>query len=355
MGDKPDEPASRSNKRSPLLPDRFQQPDLFICDIFDAAPKSDMAGMEHPVFSISKRPDHNSRRYENGENYIEISPSAKGMATVFDRDILIFCISQLIAALNEGREVSKTVSFKVSDYLIATGKPIGGSAYDRAEEALERLRGTSIKTNIVTGTERQWQVFGLVESAKTVRRDSDGALLDVQVTLSDWVFNAIRAKEVLTISRDYFRLRKPLERRMYEIARKHCGKAPEWRIGLEKLQLKCGSQSTSKEFKRLVKTVVEANAEHDHFPDYIPTLEGSMVIFRSRGTVPAPAQQDEAYDGPLNPEAYSDARTVAPGWDVYVLEHEWRKWCAAEEIEPKRPERHFVKFCQSWFERRGSP
>ena len=51
MGDK-------TVQRSALLPDRFQQPDLFICDIFDAAPKSDMAGMEHPVFSISKRPDH---------------------------------------------------------------------------------------------------------------------------------------------------------------------------------------------------------------------------------------------------------------------------------------------------------
>ena len=340
-------------QRSALLPDRFQQPDLFICDIFDAAPKSDMAGMEHPVFSISKRPDHQTRRYENGGNFIEISPSAKGLATVFDRDILIFCISQLIAALNEGRTVSKTVSFKVIDYLIATGKPVGGSAYIRAEEALERLRGTSIKTNIVTGEERQWLIFGLVESAKTVRRDSDGVLQDVQVTLSDWVFNAIQAKEVLTICKDYFRLRKPLERRMYEIARKHCGKSAEWKIGLEKLRLKCGSQSTAKEFKRLVGSIISDNAEHDHFPDYVPSLEGEMVLFRGRGTVPQPTE--DVYEGRVDPETYHEARTVAPGWDVRHLEHEWRKWCAAEEIEPKKPDRHFVKFCQSWFEKRGRP
>ncbi len=346
MGDK-------TTKRSPLLPDRFQQPDLFICDIFDAAPKSDMAGMEHPVFSISKRPDHQSRKYQNGDNFIEVTPSAKGMATVFDRDILIFCISQLIAALNEGRPVSKTVSFKIIDYLVATGKPVGGSAYLRAEDALERLRGTSIKTNIVTGEERQWTIFGLVESAKTVRRDSDGALLDVQVTLSDWVFNAIQAKEILTISKDYFRLRKPLERRMYEIARKHCGKAAEWRIGLEKLQLKCGSQSSPKEFKRLVTNIIAENGEHDHFPDYVPALEGTIVAFRGRGTVPV--RIEEIYEGRLNPEAFSDARTVAPGWDVRHLEHEWRRWCASEEIEPKHPDRHFVKFCQSWFEKRGKP
>ena len=116
VGDKP-----TKRLANPLLPDRFQQPDLFICDIFDAAPKSDMAGMEHPVFSISKKPDHQTRRYENNDNFIEVTPSAKGMATVFDRDILIYCISQLIAALNDGREVSKTVSFKIIDYLVATG------------------------------------------------------------------------------------------------------------------------------------------------------------------------------------------------------------------------------------------
>ncbi|SFU20339.1 replication initiator protein A [Sedimentitalea nanhaiensis] len=348
VGDKP-----VKRLANPLLPDRFQQPDLFICDIFDAAPKSDMAGMEHPVFSISKKPDHQTRRYENGENYIEISPSAKGMATVFDRDILIFCISQLIAALNDGREVSKTVSFKVSDYIVATGKPAGGSAYNRAEEALERLRGTTIKTNIHTGDERQWNVFGLVESAKTVRRDVDGVLQEVQVTLSDWVFNAIQAKEVLTISRDYFRLKKPLERRMYEIARKHCGKSAEWRIGLEKLRLKCGSQSSAKEFKRLVNNIIADAEQHDHFPDYDPFLEGNIVVFRSKGTVPVPVV--EIYEGALDPEAYHDARTAAPGWDVRMIEQEWRAWCGREEIEPKHPARHFIKFCHSWYEKRGKP
>ena len=34
---------------------------------------------------------------------------------------------------------------------------------------------------------------------------------------------AIESNEVVTISNDYFRLRRPLERRLYEIGRKHCG------------------------------------------------------------------------------------------------------------------------------------
>ena len=38
--------------RSPLLPDRYPQGDFFVCDIFDAVPKADMASMEHPLFSL---------------------------------------------------------------------------------------------------------------------------------------------------------------------------------------------------------------------------------------------------------------------------------------------------------------
>ena len=55
--------------RSPLLPDRHPTGDLFVCDIFDAAPKGDMASMEHPIFSLSTKPDLRVRRYEHGAKF----------------------------------------------------------------------------------------------------------------------------------------------------------------------------------------------------------------------------------------------------------------------------------------------
>ena len=48
----------------------------------------------------------------------------------------------------------------------------------------------------------------------------------VTVTLSDWIYRSVLSRSVLTLHRDYFALRKPLERRVYEIARKHCGGRP---------------------------------------------------------------------------------------------------------------------------------
>ena len=88
-----------------LLPERHPTADFFVCDIFDALPKDDLASMEHPIFSLSTRPDLRILRYAHNGARIEVMPSVKGLATIFDKDILIYCISQLMAALNAGRPV----------------------------------------------------------------------------------------------------------------------------------------------------------------------------------------------------------------------------------------------------------
>jgi hypothetical protein len=340
--------------RSPLLPDRHPTPDFFVCDIFDAAPKGDMASMEHPIFSLATKPDHSVRRYDHGSVFIEINPSSHGLATVHDRDILIYCISQLMAAINDGKPVTPVVQFKAHDLLKATNRVTSGEGYAALKAALERLRGTQITTNIVTGGKETFEVFGLINRAKLVRERRDGRMQEVEIELSEWVFNAIRHHEVLTLHRDYFRLRKPLERRMYELARKHCGKKEEWKISLSLLQKKCGSVSTEKEFRRLVSTIVDEDRRSQHMPDYSVTLDDSdMVHYRSRGSVPAPALtfQQIPLRG-LSPDAYNDARIVAPGWDVYYLEQEWRGWITEP---PRDPEAAFIGYCKKWYERRGAP
>ena len=175
---------------------------------------------------------------------------------------------------------------------------------------------------------------------------------DVEVTLSDWVFNAIKAKEVLTLHRDYFRLRKPLERRIYELARKHCGQKGDWKISLELLQKKCGSSSTSREFKRLVQTIVTQDATYGHMPDYSVTLEDDQVCFRNRGTMRSKADAVQPSLVFLKPETYDTAREAAPGWDIRYLESEWRTWM---KEPPKAPDRAFVGFCKKWYATRGRP
>ncbi|MBN4058491.1 replication initiator protein A [bacterium AH-315-J19] len=342
-----------TKEKSPLLPDRLTQGDFFVCDIFDAAPKGDMASMAHPIFSISTKPDRRIRRYENGKNFIEITPSVKGLATVHDRDILIFCISQIMAALNTDQKVSQKVRFKAFDMLTATNRPTGGESYERLKEALERLSGTRITTNITTGDIETFDGFGLIDRFRIVRETREGRMQEIEISLSDWVFNAIQHREVLTLNRNYFRLRKPMERRLYELARKHCGQQKQWRVSLAILQNKCGSSSTAKEFKRLVLNIIKQDEEHNHLPDYSIRFDGDKVVFRNRGTMNKQALEHVSAIK-LDTETYQHAKLVAPSWDIYYLEDEWRGWIMGKGLNlPKSPDKAFIGFCKKWYAKHG--
>lgn len=338
--------------RSPLLPDRHRQQDFFVCDIFDAAPKGDMASMEHPIFSISTKPDMDAREYRNGKNFVRVSPGELGLATVHDRDVLIFCISQLMAALNDGKAVTQVMRFKAHDMLLATNRGTDGRGYEQLRAAFKRLQGTQIETNLVTGGKEELEIFSLIDRVKIVRETREGRMQEVEVRLSDWVFNAIRAKEVLTLNRSYFRLRKPLERRLYEIARKHCGWPGKAVIfDLDTLQNKCGSKSAPFEFKRLVKTITTQDALHHHFPDYAITLDddADQVTFKPR--VERAVIDD--YDLPrVSERGREKGRKAAPGYDVYALEGDFlAHWADNGRAVLRDVDAAFVGFCKKRHER----
>ena len=82
-------------------------------------------------------------------------PSVRGRATIHDKDILIYCISQLMAAVNAGRVISRTLKLTAHDLLVATKRDTGGDSYARLREAFERLAGTRITTNLVTGANKR--------------------------------------------------------------------------------------------------------------------------------------------------------------------------------------------------------
>lgn len=276
---------AKGKRRGGLLPVHHPNRDFFLCDLFDYALKDDGVSMEAPIFTLATRPDTSVWHWESkdGNRSLTVTPSVLGRATQFDKDLLIYVVSQLTEALNRGREDahSRVVRFRVYDYLVSTNKQTGGKEYKRLQDALERLRGTSIKTNIKTGGQRVKEGFGIVDSWTIIERaPGDDSMIAVEVTLSNWLFNAVQAHEVLTINPDYFRLRKPVERRLYELARKHCGDQTRFTIGVELLCEKCGSKGTVFEFRRMLREIILA----DTLPDYRMTLndEKDQVIFYTR-------------------------------------------------------------------------
>ena len=303
---------------------------VFLCDVFDAAPKDDLGSMEHPIFSLSTRPDRRILRYEHNGATIEVTPSVRGRATIHDKDILIYCISQLMAALNAGRAIGRSLQLKAHDLLVATGRDTSGDAYARLKEAFERLAGTRITTNLTTGGIETTRGFGLIEAWEIVRKARGGRMISVSVTLSEWLFRAVEAKAVLTLSRGYFGLRKPLERRIYELARKHCGRQPEWRVSLAVLHKKAGSTAPIRVFRAAMRRMIADAA----LPDYVLGEEPGDLIRVSRAGGPDPALLSGA--PLLAPDSLEAARALFPGADVYALQAEWLAFWAGTGKKPLR-------------------
>jgi plasmid replication initiation protein len=326
------------------LPDRHAG-DFFVCDILDAIPKGDMASMEHPVFSLSTRPDRRILAYAHNGVTVTVVPSVRGLATLFDKDILIYCISQLMAALNRGQPVARELRLTAHDLMLATNRETSGDGYARLREAFERLAGTRITTNVVTGGIEATTGFGLIEGWQILRATRGGRMVQVTVTLSDWLYRAVLAKSVLTLSRDYFRLRRPLERRIYELARKHCGRQPEWRVSIEVLARKSGSASPRRVFRRMIRDMIAT----DHLPDYHLAEEPGDILRVARRAVVAEDLRPGSGGPALKPATIEAARALTPGWDIYALQADWRAmWDRSGRPALRAPDAAFL----GWLKKR---
>lgn len=324
------------------LPDRHPNKDFFVLDVRDASPKDDIASMEHPIFSLSPKPDMRELTYEHNGNKIVITPSGRGLATIMDKDIILYVISKLVDLQNKGVPITPWVEVTAHEVMVATNWNIGAHDYKRFEDSLIRLRGTTIITNIPTGEVEQVRGFGIIDEFQVERvgehgkKSAFGRMSKIRVKLSEWTFNAIQAEEVLTIHPRYFNLRRPLERRIYELARKHVGdKTVPWAIGVEKFQKKVGSRSPQKKFRYFLREIIKDG----HIPQYELDLVGDQVIIkRIPRFVPVGRVR-------LRPETIERAQTMAreKNLDFHVLEDEWQEMIRRNG-EPESPDGAFIGF-----------
>lgn len=253
----------------------------YVTGLSSVPPKDDQASMELPLFAL-RAGERNVRVYEDKRQRVEIIPSALGAATQRDKDVLLFCVSQLVSARNRAATLgSRTVRATGYAILEFCHRGKAGKDYDRLIESLVRLRGTTIRTDRATGGRQITEGFGLIESFRAVRDGrGSGRLECVEITVSEWLYNAIETTEVLSINPAYFDLRSDLERRLYELARKHCGRQATWRVSVIVLWRKSGSQSSLPEFRRKLRGVARNNA----LPDYRLILDAPQdtVVFFSR-------------------------------------------------------------------------
>ena len=213
--------------------------------------------------------------------------------------MLLYIASQIVEARNQEQAVSRTVQIESIDFLVGTERGDGRASFERIVDMLRRLRGTTIETNIETGGVRQTEGFSLIdtykilsehkrveaaydaETKKTVRREVS-RVLRFSVTISEWLYNGLMNYEVLTLDRGYFRLSKSIERRLYEIARKHCGDQPLWKVNIDLLGEKIGTKQKRFQLRDELRQAIAA----DRLPEYHIALDPNKspddVVFYTR-------------------------------------------------------------------------
>lgn len=252
---------------------------LLYGDISKFAFKSDMSTMEHPFFAL-KAGDMRVRKYVREANCLtEVHPGEGGCATIYDKDVWIYCVSLMVEAMNRRREIGKTVSFTAVNFLKATRRGTSGRAYQRMADALNRLNNTDIETIIETGGHLEYKRFGLIESWRIIEI-AGTRMGSVEVTFPDWLTRSVTAKNILTLSPDYFKIRKAIDRRLYEIVRKHIGKKRIWRCSVKKLHEKSGSMDTLRKLRAVLKVL----AKNDSLLGYSMSLDlaSDVVTFIER-------------------------------------------------------------------------
>ena len=314
-----------------LKTDKYPIKDFFIADIFDNTPfKDDIASMENPFFVLSKKKDMRCLEYRKDNISISITPNLHGLPTIMDKDILLYCGSLIVAGINRGETPNKTLRISCRDLLFSTNRPISGESYNRLRKALDRLTGVKVKTNIKTNKREQTNSFGFIDSYRIIESSKiKNRMIRLEITLSEWFYNSLLGNEVLTINRDYFRLSKPLERRLYEIARKHCGKQDFWSIGLTNLIEKTGSTGSLRKFRFFIKEIAESN----HLPDYTISIndDDKVTFYNRKPLIDDDNQPLLGFDSNLPiislktmDIARDIVRNSGTGWDFYALEDDFK-------------------------------
>ena len=288
------------------------QLNLFLPIVGEAATKDQQDLMSYPCFSLSKRKRKTPIEFKSKDNWIKVYPDTEfGMAQIWDADILIYCASLIKYMQKNEVELKFPLRIRGNDLLSFTGRGTSERSYTRLREALDRLKGTTVRTNIrLQGGHGKYHAFNwisewkedyrIITDKKTGKQKkiSDG----FEVDLPSWfVDSVLDDRLVLTITDEYFQIKGGIQRYLYRLCRKHCGRQSEWRISLRGLYKRSASNSSFREFKRMMKKAIDGGIpQYDLLLTEIAGVETLLV---------SPARYGVEYE-PEKVIAYSKPKRV---------------------------------------------
>lgn len=263
--------APPSSVRKP--PSGDKQADFFVPSLYDVGGRDNRSIMDVAVFRLSKSDKRAGEviRYELPDGYVEVKAGPDGMASVWDYDIVLMMVSHLNEAANLWREgqadkPGRTFKPHVSDILKFARRGDGSRQVEEVERALDRLKGTTIKTvRERTGANghkmREVEAEGLISRYSVLSRTDTDRVSAVEIEAPQWIYQEIvggKQPDVLTVHPDYFLIDPGIGRFVYRLARRAAGKgAAKW--SFQTLYERSGSTGTFKKFRENLRKIITAN------------------------------------------------------------------------------------------------
>ena len=254
-----------------------EQADIFVSTT-GIAPKDYRYVMDVALFRMSKQQSRAGEvvRYDMRDGYVEVKAGPDGMASVWDYDIVLMLISHLTEAMNlykngRGAMPSRIFTLHVSDILKFCRRGDGGKQAKGIESALNRLKGTTIKSvrqrasrtskDITREVKSESLIGGYVVISKTI----SGRVDRVEIEAPIWIYRGVidsQGAAVLTVSQDYFLIKSAIGRFIYRLARRAAGNThAKW--GFKTIYERTGL-TCFKEFCRILRRLIKS----DRLPDY---------------------------------------------------------------------------------------
>ncbi|NYZ16927.1 Replication protein A [Azospirillum sp. RWY-5-1] len=227
-----------------------------------AAPRDLRDLMVWPWFSLAKTPRHQPIRLDHATVRLRVEPAGSlGIATVWDADVLIWAVSQIVEALDAGLTPGARLEAPPRQILRFLGRGTGRSDYARLRAAFDRLAATRVETSLRAP---------LPEPARFTWLDGwETTGNGVCLTVPEWLSAAARERRVLRLDPAYFGLTGGTARWLYRLVRKMGGRQRGGgAIGLRRLHARSGSRVRYVEFVPRIRRIAASG-----LPGYRLTVE----------------------------------------------------------------------------------
>lgn len=281
---------------------KHQNQDLFVAYVSDIKGKTKELQdfMSHNWFSLKKGRTKSIEHYfgKDKTQFVKVYTAGSSVATIWDNDFLLFCITQLRRKMEQGENVKTgRLAFSVYDYFTFRYRQLrdmrhkksgtydkalnvaSGQRYKDLWNCIERLHETHVKTNIRANGVTYTHSFVWLSEIKKI--EQGGKAIGIEVQVADWLLNrVVEEKQLLTFDETYFEIKGGLERWLFLFCRKACGFQAEWRENLQSIYRKSASTADFRKFRVEIKKIAAKGALLDYELEVVGSRGEEMLVIR---------------------------------------------------------------------------